>query len=56
MVFEALLLSCDVLLENQLDAELQKYLDNAQLLHYPARAIIAPYPEQQHTHKGQPFV
>ncbi|XP_065882573.1 protein MEMO1-like [Dysidea avara] len=27
----------------QLDAELQKYLDNASMLHSPARAIIAPH-------------
>ena len=33
-------------LEKQLDGELQKYLDNAELLHHPARAIIAPYPKQ----------
>ena len=33
-------------LGKQLDAELQKYLDNAQISHYPARAIIAPYPKQ----------
>ena len=33
-------------LGKQLDAELQKYLDNAQISLYPARAIIAPYPKQ----------
>ena len=33
-------------LGKQLDAELQKYLDNAQISHYPARAIIAPYPKK----------